>query len=94
MVRKALSQRENHEREEREGGERRRIHEIKGHKNRLEGWPIGVRMDQAEHGKSYFGVIDREVDTNSLEGRFLPIIYLVLIKAYYINKSLCLLSRT
>jgi hypothetical protein len=32
-----------------------------------EGWPVRVRVVQAEHGKSYLGVIDREVDRIALE---------------------------
>jgi hypothetical protein len=26
-----------------------------------EGWPVGGRVAQAEHGKSYLGVINREM---------------------------------
>lgn len=27
-----------------------------------EGWPVGIRVTKAEHGKSYLGVIGREID--------------------------------
>jgi hypothetical protein len=27
-----------------------------------EGWPVGVRAGQTEHGESYLGVVDRGVD--------------------------------
>ena len=35
-------------------------------------WPVRIRAAQEEHGKSCFGAIDREVDTTSLESRYLP----------------------
>lgn len=38
-----------------------------------EDWPVRIRAIQMEHGESYLGVIDKEVDTHSLEGRYLPI---------------------
>jgi hypothetical protein len=37
-----------------------------------EGWPVRVRVAQVELNKSYLGIIDRGIDTNSLEGRYLP----------------------
>jgi hypothetical protein len=37
-----------------------------------DGLPARVRAAQEEHGKSDLGIIDREADTNSLEGRYLP----------------------
>ena len=46
---------------------------------------LELRVAQMEHVKLYLGVIDGEVDLNSIEGRYMPT--LVLIKAYYNNKS-------
>ena len=55
-----LSQRPGRQR----GEERGKYHEVRDHG----GWPVGVRVSQAEHGKSYFGVIDREVERIAIEG--------------------------
>ena len=40
---------------------------------------LELRVAQMEHVKLYLGVIDGEVDPNSIEGRYMPT--LVLIKA-------------
>ena len=52
-------------------------------------WPwtgqLELRAVQMGHGKLQLGVIDREIDTNSLEGRYLP--GSSTLKAYHKRKS-------
>lgn len=55
-----------------------------------EGWPVGVRVAQAEHGKSYIWVIGREGDILAQRVDICPA--LVLSRLIINIKVLCLLS--
>lgn len=71
---------------ERDDGERIIWHRGRNHESMaMRAGLFVLRADQKEHGKLWVGVIDEEISSNTLEGRYLPSCRA--IKAYYKHKN-------